>query len=304
MRGAISVIAVSGFVRYAGFMPSMRIRESFDPPVVQRDVAPLAGAAPYIGGKRNLAGRVVARIEEIPHSTYAEPFVGMGGVFFRRRLAPRKEVINDASRDVATFFRVLQRHFIALVDMMRWTLTSRAEFDRLMATEPATLTDLERAARFYYLQRTAFGGNVKSRSFGVDASSRARFDITRLIPDLQELHERLAGVVIEQLPYADFIERYDRPSTLFYLDPPYYGCERDYGAGMFNREDFARLAQQLATIEGKFILSLNDVAAVREIFGRFDQSVVSTTYTAGGGNAKRVSELLITNAAVQTRKEA
>ncbi len=79
-----------------------------------RVVVPHRGAAPYVGGKKLLAARIIARIEKIPHLCYAEPFVGMGGVFFRRRLVPSAEVINDASRDVATFFRVLQRHFQAL----------------------------------------------------------------------------------------------------------------------------------------------------------------------------------------------
>ena len=41
--------------------------------------------APWIGGKRNLARRICARIEATSHDTYAEPFVGMGGVFLRRR---------------------------------------------------------------------------------------------------------------------------------------------------------------------------------------------------------------------------
>ncbi len=276
-------------------MTATRTRDDLETPL-RRDVVPLAGAAPYIGGKRNLAARVTARIDQIPHSSYAEPFVGMGGVFFRRRSAPKKEVINDVSRDVSTFFRVLQRHFIALVDMMRWTLTSRVEFERLVATNPATLTDLERAARFYYLQRTAFGGKVAGRNFGVSMDRPAAFDITRLVPDLQELHERLAGVDIENLPYQDFIERYDRPTTLFYLDPPYYGCERDYGAGVFDRADFTRMAEQLANIQGRFVLSINDVAAVREIFAAFKQDSLSTTYSLpGGGKAKKVSELLITN---------
>lgn len=277
-------------------MTPTRTRDDLETPL-RRDVLPLAGAAPYIGGKRNLAGRVTARIEQIPHNCYAEPFVGMGGVFFRRRSAPKKEVINDVSRDVSTFFRVLQRHFVALVEMMRWTLTSRVEFERLVATNPATLTDLERAARFYYLQRTAFGGKVNGRNYGISMDRPAAFDITRLVPDLQELHERLAGVDIENLPYQDFIARYDRSTTLFYLDPPYYGCERDYGAGVFDREDFARMADQLASIQGRFVLSINDVAAVREIFAEFKQESMATTYSLpGGSKSKKVSELLITNA--------
>lgn len=63
-------------------------------------VDPVKPVAPYIGGKRNLAKRLVALIETVPHRTYAEPFVGMGGVFLRRRLRPPAEVINDWSRDI------------------------------------------------------------------------------------------------------------------------------------------------------------------------------------------------------------
>lgn len=106
----------------------------------------------------------------------------MGGVFFRRRSAPRAEVFNDASRDVHTFFRVLQRHYTGFVEMMRYQLTMRAEFERLVATDPDALTDLERSARFYYLQRTAFGGKVRGRTFGVSPADASRFDITKLIP--------------------------------------------------------------------------------------------------------------------------
>ena len=147
--------------------------------------------APWIDGKRNLAKRIVERIEAVPHTCYAEPFVGMGGVFLRRRARAQSEVINDYGRDVATFFRVLQRHYIAFMEMMRFQLTTRAEFERLAATDPDTLTDLERSARFFYLQRTTFGGTVASRHFGVQTGGPGRFDITRLAPMLEALHERL-----------------------------------------------------------------------------------------------------------------
>jgi len=181
-------------------------------------------AAAYVGGKRQLAGEITKRIEKIQHDTYAEPFVGMGGVFLRRRFAARAEVINDYNQDVATFFRVLQRHYAAFLEMMRFQITSRAMFERLKATPPETLTDLERSARFLYLQRTAFGGKVVGRNFGVDVTAGAAFNVTKIIPILEELHDRLAGVTIECLPYADFIRRYDRPGTLFFLDPPYWAA--------------------------------------------------------------------------------
>jgi len=177
-------------------------------------------AAGYIGGKRNLAGRIVPILDRAEHVTYAEPFVGMGGIFLRRRRQSPAEVINDISGDVATFFRVLQRHYPYFIDMLRFRVSSRAEFERLRATAPETLTDLERAARFLYLQRLAFGGKVEGRNFGVDRRQGARFNVNKLEPMLADIHERIAGVTIEQLSYADFIRRYDSAETLFYLDPP------------------------------------------------------------------------------------
>jgi DNA adenine methylase len=93
----------------------------------------------------------------------------------------------------------------------------------------------------------------------------------------------LAGVVLECLPWAEFVDRYDSPKTLFYLDPPYWGSETDYGAGVFTRGDFVRLASRLARIEGRFILSVNDVPEMREVFGRFSIESVATRYTITGG---------------------
>lgn len=181
--------------------------------------------------------------------------------------------------------------------MIKWQLTTRSEFERLAKTDPETLTDLERAARFLFIQVTCFGGRVRNPSFGISPLERGAFDVTRLTPLLEAVHERLAGVVIECLPYAKFINTWDRPGTLFYLDPPYWGSEGDYGPGLWTRSDFARLAQQLRKIQGVFILSLNDCDAVRRCFEGFAMERVETNYTMGAKDAgqKRVGELLISN---------
>jgi DNA adenine methylase len=218
-------------------------------------VSPTRPPAPWIGGKKLLARRLVARINAVPHTIYAEPFVGMGGIFFRRDQRPKCEVINDWSEDVATFFRILQRHYVPFMDMLRWQVTSRAGFERLRRQDPSTLTDLERAARFLYLQKLTFGGKVATRTFGMSTTGSARFDVAKVGPLLEAAHERLSSVVIERLPWSDFLTRYDRPGTLFYLDPPYYGCENDYGRDLFDRAQFAQMADQLRTLKGRFLLS-------------------------------------------------
>ena len=84
-------------------------------------------------------------------------------------------------------------------------------------------------------------------------------------------------------------------ATLFYIDPPYWGHETDYGKGLFARDDFARMADLLRGLKGRFILSLNDRPEVRETFAGFRVEEVTTRYSANAKAARRVGELLIGN---------
>lgn len=263
-----------------------------------KSVNPVNPIAPYIGGKKLLAKTIIPLIEKIPHQVYAEPFIGMGGIFFRRNIRPKCEAINDINQDIITLYRVIERFYPYFIDLLKYKLCSRSEFNRLKAQTPETLLDIERAARYLYLQKNAFGGNPCNQSFGVDLLKGARFDISRLIPHAEELHERLQGVIIECLPYQIFIQKYDREFTFFYLDPPYWNCENDYGKGIFSKADFENLAQLLKGIKGKFIMSINDVPEIRMIFSDFYIMEVNTKYsiaTGISGRSKEAKELLISN---------
>lgn len=253
----------------------------------------MRGLAPYVGGKRLLASTIIDLVEKVQHQTYVEPFVGMGGVFFRRRHPAKVEVINDLSADVSTLFRILQRHYTAFVDMLRYQLTTRAEFSRLVDTDPKTLTDLERAARFFYLQKTGFGGKVAGRTFGVSVGEPGPFDVTRIIPELQEYHERLSAVTIEALPWQDVLRRYDRPETLFFLDPPYMGTEHYYGADLFSPDQYQEIADHLARIKGRFILTINDCPQARAIYKPFRLSTKPLHYTLSDRKAVKARELIV-----------
>jgi DNA adenine methylase len=140
------------------------------------------------------------------------------------------------------------------------------------------------------MQVTSFGG--MGSQFGIDYA-RPRWNLTRIVPLLEDVHERLAGVLIERLSYGDCIRRYDsRPGTLFYCDPPYWGCVDDYGKGAFSEADFERLSTLLEGIQGRFILSLNDTPEVRKIFARFVMEEVQLNYRLSG-KVTPARELLI-----------
>ncbi|WP_455466580.1 DNA adenine methylase [Bartonella sp. B39] len=260
-----------------------------------KSVDPITPASAYIGGKIKLSKTLIRIIESIPHKTYAEPFVGMGGIFFRRKLKPLYEVINDRSGDVVNFFRVLQRHYQPFTDLLKFQISSREVFQHFSLQDPKTLTDLERAVRFFYLQRLSFGGQVTNRKFRVDPHCTAQFNPLKLEALLKLIYRRLSTVTIEHLNWSDFILRYDRPQVFFYLDPPYFGVEPYYGKDLFKREDYQTMSALLAQLKGKFLLSLNDVPEIRKTFSQFQIKEVTTSYTCGLNRATPAKELIISN---------
>lgn len=271
----------------------MRTKPDLPPALFDEFVAPVQPLAAWVGGKKQLARPLCKIIDAHPHHSYIEPFVGMGGVFFRRRRMAKVEVVNDINRDVTNLFRILREHFPQFVDTLKYQITSRTEFERLSQVDPDTLTDLQRAARFLYLQRLAFGGKVDGQTFGVSNERPARFNLMTLEPMLQDAHERLAGVVIECLPWQELLERYDRKDALFYLDPPYHGSEHYYGRGLFAFSDYRLMAEKLEALKGYFVLSINDTPEIRDVFGAFRFEQVDVTYTFNDRDPKQAKELII-----------
>jgi DNA adenine methylase len=253
--------------------------------------SPLSG---WKGGKSKLYKQIEPQIPE--HDCYCEPFAGAAWVLFRKDPAlSRSEVINDINGDLVSFFRVVKYHLKALVEELEWILSSRSEFQKQKDLDPQHLTDVQRSARFFYLLKAGFGGRIVKPTYGYATTKRPMFNLARLQDDLLQAHWRLADVFIENLPFADVIARYDRPRTFFYIDPPYDGCEDHYGKGIFAHEDFAFLANQLHTIQGRFLLSINDTKQVRDIFKDFNTTSTTTTYTTGKVNKTGCKELFIRN---------
>jgi DNA adenine methylase len=246
----------------------------------------------YLGGKSRLAKQIVKMLPE--HQTYVEPFCGAAWVFFEKE--PSKvEVINDMNLDLVTFWRVIQNHLEEFLRHFKHCVISREIFDILNRTDPTTLTDIQRAVRFYYLQRTGFGGKTVGRVMPASKTRPPSLNLNTLAEGILEVHWRMKRVTIERMEALNCILRHDTPNTLFYLDPPYYGFEKDY-AVVWPREKFTEMAGLLNSIKGAFILSLNDVPEVRDIFAGFRIKAVKTMYSAAAtGGGKEAAEVLIHN---------
>src|SRR5216684_3309153 len=108
----------------------------------------MIGPLPYIGGKNRLAAKIISLLPE--HITYVEPFAGGAQVFFHKQ--PSKvEVLNDLNGEIVNFFRVCQWHHEELVRYLKYCLVSRRLHELHVKTDPGTLTDIQRAGRFFYL---------------------------------------------------------------------------------------------------------------------------------------------------------
>ena len=246
---------------------------------------------PWIGCKRRLAKTILPLFPA--HTCYVEPFCGAAALYFTKNQA-EVEVLNDINGELVNMYRVVKHHLEEFVRQFKWALTSREMYKWLQITPEETLTDIQRAARFYYLQKLAFGGKVDNQTFGTATTSPPRLNLLRLEEDLSQAHLRLSRTYIEHLAWSDCIKKYDRPHTLFYCDPPYWGTE-GYGVE-FGLEQYDQMAELAKSIKGKMIISVNDIDKMRSIFNGLSLQSTDINYTVGGaGKLAKRTELIIRN---------
>ncbi|EJX4577402.1 DNA adenine methylase [Salmonella enterica] len=244
---------------------------------------------PWIGGKRRLAKHILPMFPA--HTCYVEPFCGAAALYFLK-IPSKTEVINDINGELVNLYRVVKHHLEEFVRQFKWALVSRQIFKWLQDTPEETLTDIQRAARFYYLQKQAFGGKVADHTFGTSTTSAPRFNLLRIEEELSMAHLRLSRTLIEHLDWHQCIERYDRPHTLFYCDPPYWGTE-GYGVD-FPIDNYVHMAELARSIKGKMIISVNDIPEMRQAFNGLNIQTVDINYSLAGKPSPR-QELVICN---------
>lgn len=248
----------------------------------------------YFGGKSQMADSILKRIPD--HKTYVEVFSGAAWILFKKDpTLSRLEVINDLDRHLMNFFRVVKFHPEALIQELESMIPSRDLFLSLAnELERPLLTDIQRAAIFFYVQKLAFAGRFTHSSLAVTKHSPPRFRGEmgrRLIPIVKE---RLANVLLEQLDFRKLISLYDTPDTFFFVDPPYLN-QKDYRHN-FTEAEFQDLARILSSIKGKFLMTHTRDKQVLDIFRPFSFKTtrVKTKYSADRSNSES-QEIFIRN---------
>ncbi len=216
----------------------------------------------WVGGKKALREEVVQRFP-LYYERYIEVFGGGGWVLFHKPPGRDFEVYNDFNSLLANLYRCVRDKPDLLMNALKYVLNSREDFDRVrLALRRQRTTDVQRAAWFYQIIRYSYASALTS--YGSQPHDmRANFSL------IEQAHRRLKDVVVENKDFEKLIRQYDRPVSLFYCDPPYHATEGYYqniGEDGFTEKDHIRLRDALLSIEGKFLLSYNDDAFVRELY--------------------------------------
>jgi DNA adenine methylase len=258
----------------------------------------------WVGSKRLLKRRICSLIPK-EHDTYVEPFVGSGAVFFfknstRMKNEPKPsklEVLNDVDALLVNFYRVIQdpHTFKEFLERLDCTLVSRDLFMDYRESDWSSLNNIERAFRMYYIVKTSFGGlfrfNQKGKCnspFASTPDKKARSFLFKKEP-LIAAHQRLQNVILLDFDYETVLDRYDSPTTFFYIDPPY---ETEYA---YNKPfDHEALARRCHHIKGKFVLSLD--SSFTEQFAAFSIEKVQVNYSVTCKSGNNVwSEIIVKN---------
>lgn len=249
------------------------------------------------GGKRALKKTLLGLIPE--HRIYVEVFAGSAKLLFAKEPSER-EVMNDLNGEVVNFFRVAKHRPAALAEMFDHEVIHAGRFRELRG-EAEAACELERAVRFAYLVWYSYGAkgeHFASSSADGMVGNKARRSLDRVRELLDLTAARLRNVLIEQRDFAQILTRYDSAETWFYLDPPYVHFQANGRYEALTEARREELFELLAGIQGKFLMSFDDCAEVRELCKRrrFKVQRVEVGYALGNtqeSRSRKVGEVLI-----------
>jgi DNA adenine methylase len=276
----------------------------------------------YIGGKARI-GKWIA--PQIPNDieTYVEGFSGMFWVFFNMDLKNypnlKTVVYNDYNGLNANLMKWAKQY-----DVLREALSHYPcqqlkvedtppeyavmfkEYQKLVFNDNLVITDdnsLEIACKYVYVLTQVFSGSKPETASYMDYKGKYRCKVLIFMDKLQHpsYREHLDRITfVENMDFQTVVEKYDSPTTYFYMDPPYYKTENYYSNHIFTIETHQRLATCLQNVQGKFGLSYYDFPQLSEWFPKEQYVWKEKVYKKAAaakkdGTQNEGTELLIMN---------
>ncbi len=257
----------------------------------------------WAGGKRNLL-KVYKKLFPKRFNNYHEPFLGSGAVFFF--LKPQKAVLIDKNEELINFYEVVRDHPLELMELISTYKVDKDFYYRIRELEPKNLSKIERAARFLYLNKTAYNGLWRVNSKGKFNVPFGRYKKVKFF-DRENLLKASKLLKNAVLLCSDFEEvvKYAQKGDFVYLDPPYYPLSetsnfRNYTSEGFSKEDHLRVYKVFKTLteKGCFVmLSNSNSPFIRELFKDFviTEVFANRFINSKADGRKPIIELVIRN---------
>ena len=241
----------------------------------------------YIGGKSKI-GKWIVPFYPTDIETYVEPFSGMFWCFFNMDLEKypnlKKVVYNDFNplnynlfqcvQNPSELQRVMDEIEVQQVGVIDTSIELKEKFNTFQSEIFGEGFKVENydyltAAKYVYVLSQVFSGSKPETSNFIDLKGKYRSKYLAFRDKLSKpnwVEHFLKITDVENLDFQDVIEKYDSPSSYFYVDPPYWKTENYYSNHDFDRDDHERLAISLNKIQGKFSLSYYDFELLHDWF--------------------------------------
>lgn len=264
----------------------------------------------WVGGKRQLLDTLTPLLPK-KITTYCEPFVGGGALLFY--LQPNCAYVNDINGELIRVYTVIKNDVEALIYSLQ-KYKNESEFfysvrdwDR-DKEKYASLSDIEKAARILYLNKTCYNGLFRVNNSGEFNSPFGNYRNPNIVnaPTLRAVSSYLnsATVHLSSIDYAQVLETLPK-GTFVYLDPPYDPVSdtasfTGYSKGGFSREDQIRLRKCCDTLNAKglkFMLSNSSTAFIHKQYSEYNITIVQAKRAVNSDSAKRgeVDEVVVRN---------
>ena len=241
-----------------------------------------------IGGKYLMSPQIIKYFPK--HTIYVEPFVGGGGVYFKKTPS-QKEIINDLDKNLIGGYRLVKRAPIDL-SLYRKDLNTIPKLQAFLKSKNNTVVD--KITKEIIYSCNGFGSHPVSRTTPKLLKGTNPYG---KLKNIQDYKNRMKNTTIKNVDYKKVIKEYDSKDTLFYLDPPYEESDKSklYYDSVLDYEELANILKQ---IKGKFLLSINGSSNIRKIFKGFKIRTLELKTQAKKGDpigGKPRIELLISN---------
>jgi DNA adenine methylase len=257
----------------------------------------------WAGGKQQLLPELSRRCPS-SFRRYFEPFVGGGALFFA--LAPTRALLADANEDLVVTYRAVRDNVEGVIRALHKHSNTRDHFLAVRSLDPSRLSDVQRAARLIFLNRTCFNGLYRVNrmgKFNTPYGSPARVTICNK-DALRSASAALWGTQLEVADFQNAVQEAGR-GDFVYLDPPYipvgkYSDFKRYHREYFGMPEHERLARLFTELDkrGCFVmLSNSHCEDSLRLYKRWNVQVVSAKRLINKDSNGRghVNEIVVTN---------